>query len=177
MLHVSSHLSKQIKHLIKSHASQTKQIGCELGRIKNEVWREIQALKNVMTTAEEHEDNESIAQQWHGQRKNGMFEESHHLALSSSTSFSSSIASAVSSMYDKSDAPIPAKISTKSIKSSIKLNERKMSKMMMMRKCCDDKFSIKIDDKKDNDNSMAEEDDCDEEQNNITDASMMSSNI
>lgn len=174
MLHVSSHLSKQIKHLIKTHASQTKQIGCELGRIKNEVWREIQALKNVMTTAEE-QDNESIAQQWHGQKKNKMFEESHHLELSSSTSFSSSMASAISSIYDKSDASIPAKISTKSIKSSIKLNERKMSKMM--RECCDDKFNIKIDDEKDNDNSMAEEDDYDEEQNNITDASMMSKNI
>jgi len=174
MLHVSSHLSKQIKHLIKSHASQTKQIGCELGRIKNEVWREIQALKNVMTTAEE-QDNESIVQQWHGQKKNKMFEESHHLELSSSTSFSSSMASAISSIYDKSDASIPAKISTKSIKSSIKLNERKMSKMMG--ECCDDKFNIKIDDEKDNDNSMAEEDDYDEEQNNITDASMMSKNI
>ncbi|CAG9800551.1 unnamed protein product [Chironomus riparius] len=152
-------------HLIKSHASQTKQIGCELGQIKNEVWREIQALKNVLTTAEEH-DNESIAQQSsHRQRTNKMFEESHYPALSSLSSTSlSSMASGISSIYDKSDASIPSKILTKSIKSSIKSNEKKkMSKMM--RECCDDKFNIKIDDKKDNDNSMA-----DEKQNNITDA-------
>ncbi|XP_070492802.1 uncharacterized protein [Chironomus tepperi] len=162
-------------HLIKSHASQTKQIGCELGQIKNEVWREIQALKNVLTTADDH-DNESMAQQCHQLKKNNkMFEESKHFALSSSSLLSST----ASSIYDKSDASISDKISTKSIKSSIKLNEKeKMSKMM--RECYDDKFSIKIDDIKDNDNSMAEHDDCDEEQNNITDASiaeMMSKNI
>lgn len=102
---VISHLSKQIKHLIKSHASQTKQIGCELGRIKNEVWREIQALKTVMTTTDEN-DNESIITQQQ-RRDNKMFEESHRLALSAPSSL-------VSSIYnDKSDASVFGEISTK----------------------------------------------------------------
>lgn len=125
--------SVYFKHLITKQASKTKQIGCELGQIKNEVKKVILALTH----------NESMQpKQYHEQQM---------IELNSTASSFTSNRSQLSDDISFTP-PILGKISKESIKSSTKLNEKKISQMFG-RKSYNDKFSIKIDDEKDNDST------------------------
>lgn len=49
-----------LQHLTNLNASATKQIGCELGQIKCQMWSEIEALKDVLSVQENQPQHEVI---------------------------------------------------------------------------------------------------------------------